>query len=66
LNETQKLLVYADDVDILGENIKTIKTIKTNTKAVLEAWREVGLQVNTEKTKYVVVLVTKMQDKVTI
>jgi hypothetical protein len=36
---------------MLGENINTIKK---NT-ALLKASREVGLEVNTEKTKYVIV-----------
>jgi hypothetical protein len=49
LNGTHHLLAYADDVNIVGENIDTIQK---NTKAVLDASKEVGLEVYPEKTKY--------------
>jgi hypothetical protein len=43
------LLVYADDVYLLGDNIDTIKK---NIETLNDVRREVGLEVNTEKTKY--------------
>jgi hypothetical protein len=47
LNGTHQLLDYADDVNILGENINTIKK---DTETMLDT----GLEVNTEKAKYIV------------
>jgi hypothetical protein len=49
LNGTHQLLVYAVDVNLLGDNIETIKK---NAQTVIDARKEVGLDVNTEKTKY--------------
>jgi hypothetical protein len=49
LNGTHQLLVYADDVKLLGDNIDTIKK---NTQTLIRASKEVVLEVNAEKTKY--------------
>jgi ribosomal protein S2 len=49
LNGTHQLLVYADDVNLLGDDIETIKR---NAQTLIDAGKEVGLEVNTEKTKY--------------
>jgi hypothetical protein len=52
LSGTCHFLVCAVDVNMLNKNTNTIKK---NTKSLLEASMEVGLEVNTEKTKCIVV-----------
>jgi hypothetical protein len=50
-------LVYADDVNLLGDNIDTIKK---NTETLIDASSKVGLEVNAERTKYM--LLSRHQD----
>jgi len=47
LNGTHQLLVYADDVNILGGSVHTIKE---NAEALVMASKEIGLEVNADKT----------------
>jgi hypothetical protein len=48
-NGTHQLLAYADDVNLLGDNIDTIKK---NIETLIHASKEVSLEINVEKTKY--------------
>jgi hypothetical protein len=51
LNITHQLLVYVADVNILG---RSVYTVKKNTEALVVVSNEIGLEVNAEKTKYMV------------
>ena len=51
LNGTHQLLAYADDVNILGGSIHTLKE---NAEALVAATREIGLEVSADKTKHMV------------
>jgi hypothetical protein len=59
LNGTHHLLAYADDVNLLGDNI-LVDTIKKNTEALNDATssKGVGLEINIEKAKYLYVAVS--------
>jgi hypothetical protein len=52
LNGTHQLLVYANDVNILGGSVHTLEQ---NTEALVVASKEIGLEVNANKTKHLVV-----------
>jgi hypothetical protein len=49
LNGTHQLLIYADDVNLLGNNVDTIKKRK---ETLVDVSKEVGLEVNAVQTKY--------------
>jgi hypothetical protein len=51
LNGTHQLLAYADDVNILGG---CAYTVKENAETLVVATKEIGLEVNADKTKYMV------------
>jgi hypothetical protein len=52
INGSHQLPVYTDDVNPLGDNRDTINK---NTETLIGANKEVGLEVNVEKTKYMLV-----------
>jgi hypothetical protein len=60
LNGTYQLLAYADDINIVAENIDTIKK---NAEALLDASKEVGLDMNPEKIKYINVILPEGKTK---
>jgi hypothetical protein len=51
LNGTHQLLVYADDVNLLSNSVSIIKQ---NLETLLGASRDIGLEINAEKTKYII------------
>ena len=51
LNGTHQLLVYTDHVNMLGGSVRTIQE---NAETLIVAGRESGLEVNADKTKYMV------------
>jgi uncharacterized alkaline shock family protein YloU len=53
LNGTHQLLAHAHDVYLLGDNIDT------NTETLIDASKEVGLEVNVEETKYMLYCIVR-------
>jgi hypothetical protein len=51
LNGTHQLLACANDVNIMGGSVHTVKE---NAEALVVAAKEIGLEVNADKTKYMV------------
>ena len=51
LNGTLQILAYADDVNMLGGSGHTVKE---NAEALIVASKEIGLEANDDKTKYMV------------
>jgi hypothetical protein len=43
-------LVCADDINLLGD---CVNTIKENSKTLLQASRDIGVEINAEKTNYI-------------
>jgi hypothetical protein len=58
LNGTHQLLAYADDVNLLRGNIDTVKI---NTETLIDVSKEVGLEINVEKTKYMLLFYHQMK-----
>ena len=52
LNGKHRLLVYADDVNMLRENLQTIRE---NAEIFIKASKDIGIEVNSEKTKYMII-----------
>jgi hypothetical protein len=50
---THQLLTYVDDVNILGGSVQTVKE---NAEALVVATKEIGLAVNEDKPKYMVMV----------
>jgi hypothetical protein len=60
-NGTNHVLSYADDLNLLGDNIDTINK---NIETLIDASKEVSPGVNVEKTKYMLVSRNRIQTKI--
>jgi hypothetical protein len=50
MNGTHQVLTYEDDVNLIGNDIRTTET---NANVLWKAWKDIGFAVNSGKTKYV-------------
>jgi hypothetical protein len=60
LNGTHQHLAYADDVNLLRDNIDAIKK---STETLIDSSRKVGLEINAKKAKYVTISSTECRSK---
>ena len=60
LNGKHQLLVYADDVNMLGENLQTVRE---NAEIFIKASKDIGLVVNPEKKIYYHIPLSKCNTK---
>jgi hypothetical protein len=63
LNDTHQLVVYANDVNIMGGSVHTVKE---NTETFVVASKEIGLEVNADKTKCMVMSRDQNTGQITI
>jgi hypothetical protein len=49
MNGTHQVLAYADDVNLLDDDIRTVER---NADVLINACKDIGLAVNTRKTNY--------------
>jgi hypothetical protein len=49
LNGIHQLLAYADNVNVLGDNIDTVNK---NTESLIDGSMQVGLEISVDETKY--------------
>jgi hypothetical protein len=62
LNGTHQLLAYTDEVNILGGSLHAVKE---NAEALVVAAKEIGLEVNADKTTYMVMSQDQIQGELT-
>jgi hypothetical protein len=56
LNGKHKLLAYSDYVNILGGRLHSVKE---NAEALLVVSKEIGLEINADKTKYMITCMSR-------
>ena len=60
MNVTHQALAYADDVNLIGDDIRTIER---NADVLLNACKDIGLAVNTDKTKHMKIVSSRRDSK---
>jgi hypothetical protein len=61
LNGTHQVMVYADELNLLGDNSDTAKK---NKESLTRVSKKVDLEVNTEQTKFMLLFVTRIRGKI--